>query len=95
MPKLTKRIVDDAAPKEAAFFIWRSDLPGFGVRVHPTGKRVYYVDYRNRDGARKRMTLGAHGKLTCEEARKLALQTLGGVTKGETRRPNAQPGEAL
>lgn len=83
MPKLTKRIVDDAEPKEAAYFIWCSDLPGFGVRIHPTGKRVYYVDYRNRDGARKRMTIGAHGKITCEEARKLALQTLGGVTKGE------------
>jgi integrase len=79
MAKLTKRIVDDAKPREAAFFIWCSELKGFGLRVHPSGGRSYYVDYRNRDGFRKRMKLGDHGPITCEEARKLAMQTLGGV----------------
>jgi Arm DNA-binding domain len=83
MAKLTKRIAGDAEPKAAAYFIWCGDLPGFGLRIHPTGKRVYYVDYRNREGARKRMTIGAHGKITTEEARKLALQTLGSVVKGD------------
>lgn len=83
MSKLTKRVVDDAALKPSAYFIWCGDLPGFGVRIHPTGKRTYYVDYRNRNGARKRMTIGLHGKVTTEEARKIALQTLGGVVKGE------------
>ena len=83
MPRLTKRIVEAAEPKEAAYFVWCSDLPGFGVRIFPTGKRIYYADYRPKVGARKRMSLGAHGKLTTEEARKLALQTLGDVLKGE------------
>lgn len=83
MLKLTKKIVDAAAPGERPFFIWCSDLPGFGVRVFPSGKRVYYADYRNAAGARKRMALGPHGKLTTEEARKLALVTLGGVLKGD------------
>jgi integrase len=83
MPKLTKRIVDDAEPRAAAFFIWCSELKGFGLRVHPSGGRTYYVDYRNRDGGRKRMKLGDHGKITCEEARKLAMQTLGAVVGGD------------
>jgi integrase len=83
MPKLTKKTVDAAELRDRAYFIWCSELPGFGVRVHPSGKRVYYVDYRNRAGARKRMSLGHHGKLTTEEARKLALVTLGEVLKGE------------
>jgi integrase len=83
MPKLTKRIVDDAEPREAAFFIWCSELKGFGLRVHPSGGRSYYVDYRNRDGGRKRMKLGDHGPLTCEEARKIAMQTLGAVVGGD------------
>ena len=82
MPKLTKKLVDSAVPRDAPFFVWCSDLPGFGVRVFPSGKRVYYADYRNRDGGRKRMSLGAHGKLTTEEARKLAMMTLGDVLKG-------------
>lgn len=83
MPKLTKKIVDSAELRASPYFIWCSDLPGFGVRVFPSGKRVYYADYRNRAGARKRMSLGPHGKLTTEEARKLAVVTLGDVLKGE------------
>lgn len=83
MPRLTKRIVDAAPVREAPYFIWCSDLPGFGVRVHPSGRRVYYADYRNQEGARKRMSLGQHGKVTTEEARKLAIATLGEVVRGE------------
>jgi integrase len=81
--RLTKQIVDAAPPQAEAYFIWCDALPGFGVRIHPTGKRTFYIDYRNRNGVRKRMTIGAHGKVTTEEARKLALQTLGGAAKGE------------
>lgn len=83
MPKLTKKVVEAATPKDTSFFVWCSDLPGFGVRVFPTGKRVYYADYRNAAGTRKRMSLGPHGKITTEEARKLALSVLGGAVKGE------------
>jgi hypothetical protein len=83
MPKLIKRVVDSAKSKTAAYFIWCSELPGFGVRVHPTGRRVYYVGYRNKQNARKRIAIGPHGKITTEEARKLALGILGGVVRGE------------
>jgi integrase len=83
MPKLTKRTVDAAATKKEPYFIWCSELPGFGVRVFPSKKRVYYADYRNKSGGRKRMSIGPHGKLTTEEARKLAIITLGDVIKGE------------
>jgi integrase len=83
MPKLTKRTVDSAAVKKKPYFIWCSDLPGFGVRVFPSKKRIYYADYRNKSGGRKRMSIGHHGKLTTEEARKLAIATLGDVIKGE------------
>ncbi len=83
MARLTKQVVDAAEPKAKAFFIWCSDLPGFGVRIHPTKRRAYYADYRTRDGVRRRMMIGAHGKITTEEARKLALQVLGGAAKGD------------
>jgi integrase len=81
--KLTKTIVDAAQPGGKAFFIWCGDLPGFGVRVHPSGRRAYYVDYTTAAGARRRMTIGRHGALTTEAARKIALTTLGGVLRGE------------
>lgn len=83
MPKLTKKTVDAAALRDKPYFLWCSELPGFGVRVFPSGKRVYYADYRNKNGARKRMSIGHHGKLTTEEARRLAIATLGDVIRGE------------
>lgn len=83
MPKLTKKVVDAAEPREAKYFVWCSDLPGFGVRVFPSGKRVYYADYRTWAGTRRRLSLGAHGKITVDEARKLAIVTLVGVLRGE------------
>jgi integrase len=84
MPRLTKRIVEQATPKAGAkFFVWCSELPGFGVRVFSTGKRVYYADYRNSAGTRKRMSIGHHGKITTEEARKLAISVLGAAVKGD------------
>ena len=63
--------------------MWCSELPGFGVRVLPTGKQVYYADYRNAGGLRRRMIIGPHGKITTEEARRLAIAILGAVVKGD------------
>lgn len=84
MPKLTKTVVDRAETREKQFTIWCSDLKGFGVYVHPTGRRTYFVDYRTGDGRRRRMTIGTHGVLTTEQARKLAIETLGGVVLQKT-----------
>jgi integrase len=83
MPKLTKSIVDAATPRAKQFTIWCSELKGFGVFVQPSGSRTYFVDYRNRDGVRKRMTIGRHGTITAEQARKLAIATLGETVRGE------------
>jgi integrase len=79
MPKLTKAVVDRANIREKQYTIWCSELKGFGAYVHPTGRRTYFVDYQTSDGARRRMTIGKHGVPTTEQARKLALETLGGI----------------
>lgn len=83
MPKLTKRIVDAAEPRERQYTLWCSDLAGFGLYVNPAGSKTYFVDYRNADGVRRRMTIGRHGAVTCEEARKLAIATMGETVKGD------------
>ena len=83
MPKLTKTVVDAAIPRAKQFTLWCSDLPGFGVYILPTGNRTYFVDYRNSAGVRRRLTIGRHGKLTTEGARKIAIATMGEVVKGE------------
>lgn len=78
MPKLTKSIVDKAGPREKQYTVWCSELKGFGFYVQPSGTKTYFVDYRV-DGQRRRMTIGKHGVLTTEQARKLAIETMGGV----------------
>jgi integrase len=83
MPKLTKTVVDAAAPRPKQFTLWCSDLPGFGVYILPSGNRTYFVDYRTSAGLRRRLTIGRHGKITAEAARKLAIATLGEAVKGE------------
>lgn len=82
MGKLTKRTVDALAPRAADYFEWDPDLAGFGVRVWPTGKKVYLVQYRA-DGRTRRVKLGAHGPVTVEDARRAAKVVLGDVARGE------------
>src|SRR4051794_36773890 len=81
MPKLTKRVIEEASAQAAEYFIWCDELPGFGVRIYPSGKRSYLVQYRA-DGRTRRAKLGAHGRLTADEARRQARSLLGEVARG-------------
>ena len=51
--------------KDAVF--WDRCLRGFGVRVYPSGRRVYTVQIRGPAGS-KRATLGLHGPLSADQA---------------------------
>lgn len=82
MPKITKRSVDVLAPKASDYFFWDTQMPGFGVRVSPKGRKTYTVQYR-RGGRTKRVSLGLHGAITPDEARGLAQQTLAQVAQGK------------
>ena len=83
MPKLTKKIVERIRPDpEHEVIIWDSDLPGFGMRVWPSGKRTYILKYRTRDGRQRKATIGRHGPLTPEQARNRALKWLSEAKHG-------------
>jgi integrase len=81
MPKLTKRVVDAAPIRPTDYFIWCSEMPGFGVRIYPSGKRGYLAQYRV-DGRTRRVKIGLHGVLTVDEARIEAKVHLAAVAKG-------------
>jgi hypothetical protein len=68
MPKLTKHIVDTAEIRATEYFIWDDDIPGFGLRVLPSKRKSYIVQYRAGRRSR-RMSLGLSTVLTCEQAR--------------------------
>jgi integrase len=82
MPKITKRLVEGLKPAASDVYSWDDELRGFGVRVKPSGARAYHVQYRNAHGRSRRMTIGAHGRLTAEEARREARLILADVERG-------------
>ncbi len=88
--KLTKSAIDKAtyAGRElkpgiwSRHVLWDAALPGFGIRVFPTGVKAFVVAYRTA-GRQRQMTLGRYGVLTLEQARDAARDVLVRVTKGQ------------
>ncbi|MEO5334994.1 MAG: site-specific integrase [Magnetococcus sp. YQC-5] len=81
--KLLKRIVDAALPGEKDYFLFDTDLIGFGLKVTPAGRKVYLVQYRI-NGAKRRVMIGVHGSpWTPDTARKEAARVLGMVAEGQ------------
>jgi integrase len=79
--RLTKRSVENLKPETKSYFTWDDEVKGFGVRVMPSGTRTYQVQYRN-GGRTRRTSIGRHGNVTAEQARKHAKELLGDVASG-------------
>jgi integrase len=74
MPKITKRLVDSLKPQGKDYFVWDDELPGFGIRVWASGRRVYVLQYRDAANASRRLIIGEHGAYTPDLARAEAAQ---------------------
>ena len=61
--RITKRAVDAAKARKIDSYVWDPELPGFGLKVTPAGRKVYLVQYRlgGRKGRTRRVTIGQHG----------------------------------
>ena len=79
MPRLTERVVNRARPRKTKYEISCSVLTGFILRVLPSGKKVYYVRYRDACGKDLRVRLGPTSELTYAEALTLATGKLSGI----------------
>lgn len=90
--RITKRIADGAVPQARDYVLWDNELPGFGLRVYTSGRKSYVIQYRQ-NGQSYRLTLGLHGPLTADEARKQAKIHLGRVADGEN--PSQDRADAL
>jgi integrase len=83
--RISKRIVDQIEPTGREFVVWDCDIKGFGVRVRPNGAKSYIVSYRAGTGRKapcRKLTLGAVGKLTPDQARNEARKAIAAVTMG-------------
>lgn len=78
---LSKRSVESLSAEKDTVF-WDRDLQGFGVRVYPSGSKVYVVQTRA-GGKSKRVKVGRHGVLTADQARRRAASIIARVKAGE------------
>ncbi|MFT4792830.1 MAG: integrase [Paracoccaceae bacterium] len=97
--KLTKRTIDAAAPEAARYAIHDTEIPGFKLFVHPSGKKVFHLRYRvggGRGATIREPKIGDLGAVTPDQARKIAGDwmaeiRLGGDPGGERQTKREAP----
>ena len=81
--RLSNRTVEDIAPGDADIFVWDEELPGFGVKVTPKGRRIYILQYRYKHRV-YRHRIGWHEVETnAYKARNEALRLRGLIASGK------------
>ncbi|MBO6689394.1 MAG: site-specific integrase [Henriciella sp.] len=66
--KLTKRVIDSLKAKDKDYRIFDTEIPGFHVRVKPSGAKSFALKYRSA-GRQRNFTIGRYGALTPDQAR--------------------------
>ena len=79
---LSKCVLDRLSVNGKDAIFWDRDLAGFGIRVYPSGKKVFVVQTRA-FGRSKRVTLGQYPALTPDAARKDATAVITRIKKGQ------------
>jgi integrase len=90
MPKLTKKFVESAEPKDRPYEIMDSELRGFGLRVRPAcartpgGVRAFFVRvYPRGSGREQKVNVGTFGVISVDQAREMAIQIIARSKSGE------------
>lgn len=84
LDKLTKEtLANVAADSTADIFVWDTTLPGFGIKIPPSGARIAVYQYRA-DGKSRRVTIGRLcAALTLDQAKRKAKEHAAAVLDGE------------
>ena len=97
MAKLNRRSISrrtvEALKVEKDTVFWDRDLPGFGIRVYASGTKMYVVQSRTK-GKSVRVTVGRHGVISADEARRRAARIVNRIKAGEVD-PSRKSGGAL
>ena len=81
MTRITRKTVDALSAREREYMLWDCDVRGFGVRVHPSGRKVYLVKYRHHGRVIKK-TIGPHGTIPPVAARARAAEIITAARTG-------------
>lgn len=80
--RLTQSLVQKSESRKSRYTL-RDEQEGLMLRIEPSGRKLYYVDYRRADGTRSSYKLGSADVLTVAQAREAARDFLARVTLGE------------
>ena len=89
--KLNRRTIDRLAVERGNRVFWDSELPGFGIRVHATGHKVYVAQARIPGGLPRRGVIGRYAEITIEDARRKAAETIDRIRRGLDPAPPPEP----
>ena len=79
--RVTKRTVDRLESDGSDRFYWDHEFAGFGVRVRASGRKYYVAQFRA-NGRVRRVTLGRHGPLAPDAARRRAMALVAEAVNG-------------
>ncbi len=82
MVKIGLKLMRSLVPSEKDVFLWDDELPGFGLRIKPSGATSFVLQYRTVHGRSRRFTLGRKGQMTPDEARARAAKLSVAVRDG-------------
>jgi integrase len=79
--RLTQALVDQASASGRDRIVFDSQLPGLGLRITPTGTKIFVAQARV-SGRKRRITVGYAPDMSLAKARAEALQTLAAMRGG-------------
>jgi len=73
---LSNKIIEKLQPQEKPVKVFDTAMPGFHLRIQPSGYRCYYVEYRKLDGKKATYNIGSAELITLSQAKKKAKEFL-------------------
>ena len=78
---LTPRLARQSKPGPKDTFLFDRTMPGFGLRIHPSGRKVWIVQARI-EGRSRRIVIARYGEMELAEARRRARDMLARIRAG-------------
>lgn len=80
--KITKQLIRDLGKPDKETWIWDSTMPGFGLRVWPSGRAIYVLRYRTKTRTQRKITIGDARAMHPDEARDRARMAIVSAADG-------------
>ena len=92
--KLTNTSIKGYAPQKKRYTVRDSEVQGLILRVEPSGKKTFYLDYRTKStGGRSSLKIGDANIITVTQAREVAKTKLADLIRGISIKAEKKPDE--